>query len=171
MNIFTTTGTMNFMESLRQKYINEKMVVMHSDEHSLLLHETTGPSVFQTPLRYEVIGSISSLEDEGFFAFNHISVSDEGRPIFEHLLRGRIKSIQGEPGFIALRLLRPQTSNTYIVLTQWSDKRFFKFWKESTNYLHLIATHEKGIGLKKSPLMFSSAPYVKTYTTLEDEEE
>ena len=37
------------------------MVVMHGEGNSLLLHETEGKSVFQTPRRYEVIGSSGTL--------------------------------------------------------------------------------------------------------------
>ena len=60
------------------------MIVMHGEGNSLLLHETEGKTVFQTPRRYEVISSSGTLEENGFFAFNNIPVTDEGRPIFEH---------------------------------------------------------------------------------------
>lgn len=169
MNIFTTSGTMDFMESLRDNYASEKMIAMHAKGTSLLLHETTGRSVFQTPLRYEVIGSSGNLEEEGFFAFNHVSVTDEGRPIYEHLLLNRADKIEGEQGLIAYRLLRPIRSNTYVVLTQWSNEHFFNHWKKSSNYTHVLGVNEKGAGLEKKPQMFSSAPYVKTYKTADDQ--
>lgn len=161
MNVFLTSGTMDFMESLRKKYANEKMVVMHGKGNSLLLHETGGASVFQTPIRYEAIGSSGILQDEGFFALNNIPVTDEGRPIFEHRLLSHADAIEDEPGFIAHRLLRPLDSNTYVVLTQWSRKDFFDLWKKSSTYSFII--DEKGAGREKKPHMFSSAPYLTTY--------
>lgn len=169
MNIFITTGTMDFMESLRRNYPNENMIVMHGKGNSLLIHETTGKSVFQTPRKYKVIDSAGIFEDEGFFALNHISVSDEGRPIFEHWSLSNVDKIQNESGIIAHRLLSPLDSNTYIILTQWSKKTFFNLWQDATSYHQLLGTNETGTGLEKKPHMFSSAPYVTTYKSNKDD--
>ena len=61
--------------------------------NSLLLHETAGKTVFQTPRRYEVIGSSGTLQENGYFVFNNIPVTDEGRPIFEHRFKERAGAI------------------------------------------------------------------------------
>ncbi|MBO1912634.1 hypothetical protein J4G37_48520, partial [Microvirga sp. 3-52] len=116
MNIFLTSGTMSFMESVRKRYANEQMIVMHGGGNSVLLHETEGKTVFQTPRRYEAISSSGTLTEDGFFAFNNIPITDEGRPIFEHRFQSQIQDITGEPGFVAFRLLRPLNSETYIIL-------------------------------------------------------
>lgn len=158
------------MESLQKKHKNEQTIVMHGKGNSLLLHESEGPSFFQTPMKYDVIGSAGSFEDKGFFAFNNISVTDEGRPIFEHWVLSHVDAIENESGFIAHRLLRPLGSNTYIILTQWSKKVFFDLWKESLSYQQLLAATETGTGLEKKPHMFSSAPYITTYKSKKDDE-
>lgn len=157
------------MESLQKKHKNEHTVVMHGIGNSLLLHETEGPSFFQTPMKYDVIGSARKFEEKGYFALNNISVTDEGKPIFEHWILRHIDPVEDEPGFIAYRLLRPLGSNTYIILTQWSKKIFFDLWKESLSYQQLLATTETGTGLERKPHMFSSAPYITTYQTKPDE--
>lgn len=169
MNIYLTSGTMDFMESLQKKFKNERMIVMHGIGNSLLLHESKGASYFQTPMKYNVIGSFGKFEEKGYFALNNVAITDEGKPIFEHWVLRHIDPIEDEPGFIAYRFLRPLGSNTYIILTQWSKKIFFDLWKESLSYEQLLATSETGTGLEKKPHIFSSAPYITTYQTKTDE--
>lgn len=167
--IYITSGTMDFMESLRQKYKNENMIAMHGKGNSLLIHETTERSTFQTPMKYDVIGSTGTFKEEGFFALNHISVTDEGRPIFEHWLLSHIDPLENESGFIAYRLLRPVSSNTFIILTQWTKKIFFDLWQESISYQKILPLNEVGTGLEKKPHMFTSAPYTTTYKAKKEE--
>ena len=88
MNIYITSGTPAFMEALRDKYPQEMIIAMHGAD-SLLVHETTGKTVFQTPRRYEVLASSGALDENGYFVLNHLPVTDEGRPIFEHHFKKR----------------------------------------------------------------------------------
>jgi heme oxygenase (mycobilin-producing) len=170
MNIFLTSGTMSFMESVRKRFANEQMIVMHGGGNSVLLHETEGKTVFQTPRRYEVISSSGLLIEDGFFAFNNIPITDEGRPIFEHRFQSRIQAIAGEPGFVAYRLLRPLNSETYIILTQWTSKVFLNLWLDSPAYKKMHETIEHETGLDKMQHIFLSAPYVTTYKTKAEKE-
>lgn len=171
MKIFLTSGTMDFMESLEKRFSTEHMIVMHGSGTSILLHETAGKTLFQTPRRYEVVDSSGTLQKEGFFAFNHIPVTDEGKPIFEHRFLSHSDTIPTTSGLIAFRLLRPTDSDTYIILTQWTEKKSFELWKKSTFYTFLHAKDEAGIGLDKGPHIFSSAPYLTTYKSESDETE
>ncbi|KAA0966823.1 antibiotic biosynthesis monooxygenase [Sporosarcina sp. ANT_H38] len=159
MNIYMTSGTPDFMESLKNKYVSEGLLAMHGDGNSLLLHETAGKTVFQTPRRYEIISSSGTLQENGYFVFNNIPVTDEGRPVFEHDFKERASTIESELGFIAFRLLRPLDSDTYIVLTEWSSNTYYTRWKNSTSFGQ---THA---GVDNTPHIFSSAPYVTTYMT------
>ena len=158
------------METLRKQNSNEAMIVMNGSGNSLLLHETDGKTIFSTPRSYKVISSSGTLKEEGFFALNNIPVTDEGRPVFEHRLLSRIDQIENEHGFIAFRLLRPAESDTYIVLTQWSNKGDFKSWEKSDTYKSVHESNESGAGLDKMPHLFSSAAYVTTYKTTKDDE-
>jgi len=161
---------MDFMESLRKRHENETMVVMHGAGNSMLLHETEGKTIFETPRRYEVLSSTGELEENGFFVFNNIPVTDEGRPVFEHRFLNRAGAIENEPGFVAFRLLRPLDSDTYIVLTEWSKSVFFDAWKTSNAYKIAHEKRDSRVGTDKTAHIFSSAPYVTTYTAkIEDE--
>lgn len=163
MNFYITSGSMDFMKSLRQKYANENMVAMDGQGNSLLLHETTGPTLFQSSRQYDKIAEFGTLSEEGFFALHHIPVTDDGRPIFEHWMLSRIDEIEDEPGFIAYRLLRPKGRNTFIFLTEWSKKVFFELWQDSISYKKIIKDAKDGMGLDKKPHIFTSAPYIRSY--------
>ena len=165
MNIYMTSGTPEFMESLKEKYAAEGLIAMHGQANSLLLHETAGKTVFQTPRRYEVIGSLGKIQDNGYFVFNNIPVTDEGRPVFEHRFTERAGAIESELGFIAFRLLRPLDSDTYIVMTEWSQSTHYTRWKNSSSFDKFHAQNRTDAGVDNTLHIFSSAAYVTTYTT------
>lgn len=171
MNIYLTSGTKDFMGTVRKRFATETMILMHGASNSVLLHETEGKTVFQTPRRYEVISSSGTLTENGFFALNNVPITDEGRPIFEHRVQSRIQEISEELGFVAYRLLRPLKSETYIVLTQWTSKVFLNLWLDSPTYKKLQESIEHEAGLDKMQRIFLSAPYVTTYKTNKDEDE
>lgn len=171
MNIYITSGTMDFMEVLRKRHKKETMVAMHSSGNSVLLHETKGKTVFQTPRRYEVVSSSGNITESGFFALNHLSVTDEGRPVFEHLFQDLTDTIADEPGLIAFRLLRPLDSDTYIIMTEWSKELFFDAWKKSPAYEHVHEESKSRVNINRTAHIFSSAPYVTTFVTKNEIEE
>ncbi|KXH84122.1 antibiotic biosynthesis monooxygenase [Sporosarcina sp. HYO08] len=170
MKIFITTGTPEFMEKLQEKFSAEKLFIMYGASHSILLHETEGKTLFQTPRRYEVIGSYGNFEEVGYFVFNHIPVTDEGRPVFEHHFKNHYNILQKRAGFIAFRLLRPLGSDTYIILTEWKDAFSFNQWKATPEYGRVHATETSGAGVDRAAHLFSSAPYITTYQKKKNEE-
>ncbi len=165
MKIYMTSGTPEFMESLKDKYAAEGLIAMHGQGNSLLLHETEGKTVFQTPRRYEVVSSSGTLRGSGYFVFNNIPVTDEGRPVFEHRFTERAGAIESELGFIAFRLLRPLDSDTYIVMTEWSESTHYTRWKNSSSFEKAHSTDRANTGVDDTLHIFSSAPYVTTYAT------
>lgn len=169
MNIYLTSGTPEFMKSLRNKYPNEEMIVLHGSGNSMLLHETEGKSVFQTPRSYEVIDSINQLEDQGFFVLNHLPISDEGRPLFEHRFLSRSHIIESDPGLKAYRLLKPLNSETYIALTEWTGPNSFEAWKASNAYKDAFENRVAFEGIENRNI-FTSKAYATTYTTAKNEE-
>lgn len=165
MNIFMTSGTPEFMEGLKEKHADKGLIAMHGQGNSLLLHETTGKTIFQTPRRYEVIGSSGILNENGYFVFNNIPVTDEGRPIFELRFKDRAGKIESELGFIAFRLLRPLDSDTYIVMTEWTDNTYYARWKNSSSFAQTHSKDRAVAGADKTLHIFSSAPYITEYAT------
>ncbi len=102
MYIYLTSGTGDFLEQVRKKHQNQEMILIHGEGNSVLIHETEGKSVFATPRKFEVLDSVNNLEERGFFVFNNIPVTDEGRPVFEHRFLNRARVIEDEPGFFSI---------------------------------------------------------------------
>lgn len=171
MNIYMTVGTPAFMETLRDKYPKELMIVMHAEENALLLHETNGKTVFQTPRRFEVIASSGTLDENGYFVYNHIPVTDEGRPIFEHRFKERTHALDNQLGFIAFRLLRPLDSDSYIVMTEWSASTYYEMWKNSSSFKDAHLTGKAEAGVDNTPHIFTRAASVTTYIAKVREDE
>ncbi len=168
MNIYMTTGTMDFMEKIKEKHTNENILLMNGAGQTLLLHETNGASVFQTPRSYQVAGSFGQLTEPGFFAMDVVAVTDEGKPIFEHQYKHMGEKLQDMPGFIAYRLLRPLGSDTYVLISEWTDKRLYEIWHKSPgNKLSKTMDFKDAGGTALH--IFTSAPYTAHYKTPTDE--
>lgn len=164
MNVFITSGTADFLLKIKEKHQSENMVLMNNNESSILVHETDKKTVFSSPRKYEVIDSAGKLGHEGFAVFNNIPVTDEGRPLFEDRFLNRPRLIENEPGFAAIRVLRPLSSNTYIILTIWENEGAFENWQKSKAYenAHKKRGTEAGIDGAR-PNIFESASYVSKY--------
>ncbi len=169
MYIYLTSGTGDFLEQVRKKHSNQEMILLHGEGNSVLIHETEGKSVFATPRKFEVLDSVNDLEERGFFVFNNIPVTDEGRPVFEHRFLKRAHAIEDEPGFLAFRLLRPLNSETYIVMTQWNGPHSFEAWKSSKAFTSAHAEREEPAGVRQQNI-FSAASYITTYSVATKEE-
>lgn len=169
MFIYFTSGTADFMETIRKKYAKEKMFILHGEGNTVLVHESEKKSVFATPRKYEVLDSVGELQQKGYFVLNNIPVSDEGRPIFENRFLNRAGAIEKEPGFISFRLLRPLDSETYIVMTQWAGPASFEAWKNSQAFKHAHTDKGEATGVKKQNI-FNAASYVTTYSAPPDDE-
>jgi heme oxygenase (mycobilin-producing) len=160
MNIYLTTGSYEFLSTKKDKFSNENLVLMHNNDHALLLQESSGETIFQTARSYEVVDSMGILKNEGFVAINYIPISEEGRPLFEHHFKRELPFIEKEPGFKAIRILRPKKSDTYVILSVWDNELSFKNWQKSKTYLEGI---KKNDGIIDSPHLFTTGNYVSTY--------
>ncbi|GHH98541.1 antibiotic biosynthesis monooxygenase family protein [Neobacillus kokaensis] len=165
MNIYITTGTHDFLKKIEAKYSGETMVTMINPNGSLLLHETMGKSVFNAPRKYEAIGASGKLPTkEGFVVMNNIPINEEERPLFEHQISNQGNQAANDAGFIALRILRPLTSNTYIIMTVWENEANYEKWKGSQSYFPSYDT--KGT-IDPQQKIFQSAPYISEYMITE----
>ncbi|PKR86687.1 antibiotic biosynthesis monooxygenase family protein [Heyndrickxia camelliae] len=134
MYVYITTGTYDFLEKIKKKYANENMILMQNGQNSLLLHETTKKSVFEVPRKYQVVEGSGELDCKGLAVFNHVPVTDEGRPVFEYRFKERIPAITQVSGFKAIRLLRPLKGDTYIGFSLWENEKAYSDWKHSNSF-------------------------------------
>lgn len=163
MNIYITSGTLDYLKGIENKYPTETIVTMVNENGALLLHETIEASVFKEPRKYEVIDSEGIINKEGYVVINYIPVTEEGRPLFEHQFKWRQSLVETEPGFIAIRVLRPFSSNTYIILTIWESEIAFQ---SCHNFKAFLETYSKGSekGIDSQLKIFTSGAYASKYT-------
>lgn len=171
MNVFITSGSFNFLKSKKDKHPNENILLMQNPDTAVLLHETAGKTLFSSPRKYEVVDGKGNLQDHGYVVMNNIPVSEEGRPVFEHRFKNRAGFIENEPGFVALRVLRPINSETYVILTIWEKQTDFLNWKKSSSFKKAHNSDSKAPVTNSSQKMFSGEAYVTQYTLVKDSEE
>lgn len=113
---------------------------------------------------YEVLDQKGKLEDGAFAVFNNIPVTEEGRELFESRFQNRAGLVEKEPGFAAIRILRPLDSDTYVILTMWEDESAFTNWQSSQAYSHAHKKRGTSEGIDKRPNIFPRRSFVTTYS-------
>ncbi|WHY02031.1 antibiotic biosynthesis monooxygenase [Neobacillus sp. DY30] len=159
MNAYITTGTFEYLKGIEMSYPAESMVTMVNEDSALLIHETTKPSHFKEPSKYEVLASSGLIEKKGYVVIYNIPVPEESRPLFEYRLKDLPNLIEKEMGLNAIRIFRPLSSNTYIILTAWESALTF----ENSKTL-LDSSIKKSYENVNYSNIFTSAPYVSKYT-------
>ncbi|MED0887193.1 heme-degrading monooxygenase HmoB [Bacillus mycoides] len=105
-----------------------------NNEKDMFYKENTEESVEST-LQYDVLDAVGEFKEQsGYIVCNNISVTDDGRPVFENRFKNRAGLIENEPGFQAIRVLRPLSNDTYVILTMWETEQNFKDWTESRSF-------------------------------------
>lgn len=140
----------------------EEVVCLRNNEEMLLLQETMEASIPVTET-YEILDRTGALQNNCFAVLNNIPVTEEGRTQFEERFRNRAGLIEQEPGFIAIRVLRPLQSDTYVILTLWENEESFTNWQQSKAYSKAHAKRGTEQGIDKRPNLFPRASFVTTY--------
>ncbi|MFC4322280.1 antibiotic biosynthesis monooxygenase family protein [Litchfieldia salsa] len=171
MNFYITQGTPNYLNKIVTQYPNEELIIYQNEDRCILIHETSGDTIFSEPRKYEVVDSVGEFLTEGFIVCNNIPVTDEGRPIFEYRFKNRAGLIEKEPGFIAIRVLRPLNSDTYIIMTMWESEKDFKNWQQSKAYEQAHKKRGTSEGIDHQKTYFPRPSYVTTYIGYQEEED
>lgn len=167
MKMYFTGGTEDYLKKVIASNQQETFVLMHNGDVFLLAHETEGNSLFKEPKKYEVIDAAGSITaPSGFVVCNHIPVSDEGRPVFEYRFKNRARLIEKEPGFLAIRVLRPLRYDTYMIFTIWQNEGDYNQWKKSKSF---EAAHAKG-EFGEKPDIFPRPTFATRYQIYKEEE-
>ncbi len=141
---------------------NSPFVHLKNREESLLLCEAEDAPFTYTEA-YEILDQTGELQGNGFAVLNNVPVTAEGKALFEQRFQNRAKLIEHEPGFIAIRVLRPLTSDTYVILTIWENSNAFTSWQDSQAYSKAHAKRGTEKGIDKRPNIFSRPSFVTTY--------
>ncbi|MBU9673727.1 antibiotic biosynthesis monooxygenase [Planococcus sp. CP5-4] len=137
--------------------------VLTSGSGAVAINEQQGSADNQIAA-YEVLDQKGRLEDGAFAVFNNIPVTEEGRELFESRFQNRAGLVEKEPGFAAIRILRPLDSDTYVILTMWEDESAFTTWQSSQAYSHAHKKRGTSEGIDKRPNIFPRQSFVTTYS-------
>ncbi|NDJ54455.1 MAG: antibiotic biosynthesis monooxygenase [Chloroflexi bacterium] len=97
---------------------------------------------------------------------NRISVNPEHSSAFEERFADRANLVDGMPGFISFKLLRPSTSDDpYVVMTFWESQEHFKAWTSSDEFQE---GHARSGTLP--PETFLAHPKVEVFEVIQDSE-
>lgn len=77
---------------------------------------------------------------QSFAVLNYIYVAAGQEAAFEKRFLGRSRHLSENKGFLAIRVLRPEQSSHYIIITWWEEEADFHAWQASTSYQK---THQK----------------------------
>ncbi|WP_405103285.1 antibiotic biosynthesis monooxygenase family protein [Oceanobacillus sp. FSL H7-0719] len=166
MKAYMTTGTIDFLKTLEEKYSGIALRLMYNSEGGLAYYEHVDKTVFQSGRAYEILTAAGEVLETGYIVMNHIPVPEESQPVFEDRFINRQHTVETMPGFQGFRLLKPKRGNTYVVLTQWASVKDFDNWKNSAEF---AGAHKKQT--TKPPAHFSEKPYVTTYLMYTEEED
>jgi heme-degrading monooxygenase HmoA len=168
MNMYKTYGSTDYLYRLKEGILEgDALLLSDEEDRSVLLHETDGKSTFHEGTSYDVIDSAGRFSDAGFAVLNNIPVSKEGRSLFEYRFQKRAGLIEKEPGFVAIRVLRPLENDTYVILTLWESERDFLKWKESKAYNEAHKKRGASDGIDKQSI-FPRPSYAAKYSVLTD---
>ena len=168
MKIYITSGTYDFLIRIKKKHPNEDILLMQNNENTVLVHETVRKTVFSMPRSFEVIESFGSLtQDAKYAVVNNFPLTEEERPLFEYRFKNSHTLLQNQPGFIALRILRPLKANMYVILSLWQNEKAYKDWQASPSYLTFFNDTKTA---SKSLQLFSGGAYTKCYFINKEEE-
>jgi len=66
---------------------------------------------------------------------NRVPVASGWEETFEERFRQRAGQIDKQPGFVSMKILKPQSDDTpYVVLTTWQDRAAFDTWVGSDDF-------------------------------------
>lgn len=161
---YMTNGTLEFIKKIINDHPEIDFYLMNSGNSALAYYENKDETVFASGRAYNVLLNNGSIQNEGFVVMNNVTVTEDGRAVFEDRFKRRSSTIGSSPGFQAFRLLRPQEGNTYVVLTQWATIEDFDNWKNSDTFKK---QHQNGENETRPPAFFADKPYITSYNMVD----
>ena len=163
MELHKWSGHVDHAVGILASLPNARLVYLINGVEAIILYETDGATLFPDVDIYEVLDASGDINGGYFAVFNNIPVTEEGRERFEERFNNRARKIENEPGFTAIRVLRPKNSDTYVILTLWTDEQSFKDWQQSNAYGSAHSKRGTAEGIDKVPNIFPRPSFVTTY--------
>lgn len=110
---------------------------------------------------HTIINQTGRLPVQSYVVCNNVPVLEDKQLQFEERFLQRAGKVEKEPGFEAIRILKPIHSDVNVIITFWQDASFFTGWQESSAYKEAHKHRNTKQGLSKS--IFSRPSYVEYY--------
>ena len=150
------------MEKVVDKHAKERIILLHGQTNTVLLHESEKKSIFAVPRQFQVLDSVGQFEQRGYYVFHNISLTDESKEVFEQKWLSNSATLKNNDALIAYRFLKPKKYEPYIIITQWAGPASYEVWTKSQSYIEQIAPlFDKTSSLVND--MFSTASHIATY--------
>ncbi len=165
MNFYMTSGTGDFLQKIIDKHPNENLILLEGQGKAIVLHETTGKSIFSLPKNYEVADTFGKLQQKGFFVLYHLSVEGDRRDLFkQQFLKASEDTLKNDSSLISYRLLMPKKNNEHIIfISQWGGPASYEVWTRSAQYkAHFESL--LNIGASSVQKIFDGESYITTYS-------
>lgn len=118
-------------------------------------------NTLETEATHMIINQIGILPTHSYVVCNNVPVLEDKQPQFEERFLKRAGKVEDEPGFEAIRILKPIHSDVNVIITFWREASFFTDWQESSAYKEAHKHRNTKQGLSKS--IFSRPSYVEYY--------
>lgn len=169
MNFYMTSGTGDFLLKLIEKHPNENLILLEGQGKAVVLHETTGKTIFSLPKKYEVADAFGELKQKGFFVLYHLSIEGGRRDLFKQQFLKVSGTLKNNPALISYRLLVPKKNSEHVVfISAWAGPNSYEVWTKSDLYK---TNFESLFGMEASSVqkIFDGESYIATYSAREVE--
>lgn len=170
MNFYMTSGTSDFLQKLIEKHPKENLILLEGQGKAIVLHETTGKSIFSLPKNYEVADAFGELKQKGYFVLYHLSIEGDRRELFKQkFLKVSGDTLKKDYSIISYRLLMPKKNSEHIIfISQWAGPASYEVWTQSTQYnAHFKTLFD--VGASSVQKIFDGESYITTYNANEVE--
>ncbi|RDX00836.1 antibiotic biosynthesis monooxygenase family protein [Listeria kieliensis] len=142
--IYITSGTEHYLRQILAEHPGEGIMLLQNYEHSILLHETSGASVFKEENTYRKLQSSGKMKGYGFVTLEYIMMQrDEEVPIFLQNYEQMVRQLHETPGLQCVQLGQSLTQNKFLVLAFWDSEMYYQAFKATPYHARIVAMMEK----------------------------
>ncbi|NGP44846.1 hypothetical protein G4V62_07685 [Bacillaceae bacterium SIJ1] len=161
--IAISIGTYHYLSKWREAHPDKETACYISGPTAVLvINDDTPPKEFKEAKTYDVLSSAGPLQG-AFAAFQYLSITEEGQPLFEQRHRELHKKVQPSSGLHGIHVLVPRKGHQYVVMSVWD--------KETSYQYHSVPLVDEHF-LQKGPHSLFEPSFTKVYhEPVEDREE
>lgn len=166
MRAFTTSGTLPFLKKLTEAHPKLEFFFMNSGNSWLVYYEQDKKrGIFVSGRTYSILHTYGSIHKKGFVTMEHIPVTDDGIAVFKERFQQIIPVLEKRKGVRAMRLLKQEKKQEYVVMTQWETERYETDWRRAPEYEEYDVKK-----MTRLSAYFAERPFTNSYVMLKEEE-